>query len=346
MRLPDPLRAFCIALAVLARGFAPAGSEVRTGETFRLQPIPHQMLFDRVEIVAETGAELELIFENTDVMPHNLVVVRPGQLQALGKRQDDLEARGSSRAEQQAALEASPEVVSATKVLEPGQSAVLTLTVPAEPGRYSFACIVRGHWVTMNGTLRVVSTLSEDDLELNALPPRRTVDPPARTFVRDWTAGELDPLLEPLDRGEPPSSSEWVLGRALYRDLGCERCHDRFGSGEQLLGPSFGDLWRRHSVTEALRHVLDPSAFVAERYRTTLIETRDGRFYSGVLVASDDESVRLRADPLDPEAVLTLPRADVELEEASALSPMPSDLLSTLTAEEVRALFGYLLFEE
>ncbi|MEM1247087.1 MAG: plastocyanin/azurin family copper-binding protein [Acidobacteriota bacterium] len=315
-------------------------------ESFRIEPIPHQMLFDRREIVVEAGSEVELLFVNTDVMPHNLAVLSPASLQIVGPRQDVLEAEGGSRDALHGALESAEEVLAVTRELAPGETATLRFSAPDLEGSFSFACIVRGHWATMNGTLRVVAALSAEDRELNASPPLRTVDPPMRSFVREWTAAELEPVLAPLDRGQPPSSAEWVVGRGLYRDLGCEKCHDRFGAGDELLGPSFGDLWRRHSVAEALGHVLDPSSYVADRYRTTLIETLDGRFYSGVVVSSDAEAVRLRANPLDPEEILTLSREEIEVEEPSPLSPMPGDLLSTLSAEEVLALFGYLLFEE
>jgi len=82
---------------------------------------------------------------------------------------------------------------------------------------------------------------------------------------------------------------------------------------------------------------------VTDDYRTWLVETRDGRFYSGLLVGSDDEAVRIRSNPLDPNHVETIPREDIESLEESSLSPMPSGLLSTLQPSEVQDLIRYVL---
>ena len=44
---------------------------------FIVRAVREQMRFDTPRIVVEPGKAIEIIFENPDFMPHNLVVVRP-----------------------------------------------------------------------------------------------------------------------------------------------------------------------------------------------------------------------------------------------------------------------------
>src|SRR5262249_55475906 len=51
----------------------------------RIRTVPDQMLYDKERIAVKAGKEVEIIFENTDLMPHNLVVTEPGALQEVGE---------------------------------------------------------------------------------------------------------------------------------------------------------------------------------------------------------------------------------------------------------------------
>ena len=44
----------------------------------RLGTITDQMLFNKDRIAAEAGKPVEIVFENSDIMPHNFVVTKPG----------------------------------------------------------------------------------------------------------------------------------------------------------------------------------------------------------------------------------------------------------------------------
>src|SRR5262249_26839814 len=50
----------------------------------RIGTLHDQMLFDKERIVVKAGKEVEVVFENTDIMPHNLVFVQPGALEEVG----------------------------------------------------------------------------------------------------------------------------------------------------------------------------------------------------------------------------------------------------------------------
>ncbi len=43
-----------------------------------------QMSFDKERLVVQAGKPVEFVFENTDIMPHNFVIVTPGNLEKIG----------------------------------------------------------------------------------------------------------------------------------------------------------------------------------------------------------------------------------------------------------------------
>ena len=43
-----------------------------------------QMSFDKERLVVQAGKPVEFVFENTDIMPHNFVIVAPGKLEKVG----------------------------------------------------------------------------------------------------------------------------------------------------------------------------------------------------------------------------------------------------------------------
>lgn len=51
----------------------------------RLATVPDQMRYDLERIVVQAGKPFEVLFENTDLMPHNLVFLQPGSLAEVGE---------------------------------------------------------------------------------------------------------------------------------------------------------------------------------------------------------------------------------------------------------------------
>jgi azurin len=96
---------------------------------------------------------VELTFNNTDDMPHNVVVFRRGTMAQYEKElfgsmnEPDAQLRGF--------VPDSPNVLYATRLLNARESAILSFDAPAEPGEYPFVCSFPGHWLTMRGVLRV-----------------------------------------------------------------------------------------------------------------------------------------------------------------------------------------------
>jgi azurin len=118
-----------------------------------LKVVPEMLQFDKTLLTAKAGEKLIINLENPDGMQHNLLIIKVGTLQKVGKAADELLSNPKA-AEMQYVPKIS-EVLHATKLVNPGETVTLEFTVPSIPGDYPFVCTFPGHWRGMNGILRV-----------------------------------------------------------------------------------------------------------------------------------------------------------------------------------------------
>ncbi len=309
-------------------------------DVFIVRPLPHKMQYDRTLLYVEVGKPYEIVFDNTDIMPHNLVVTAPGAREAVGILAEKLGATPEGAIRQ--FVPDSPRVLAATNMLQTGQQQRLKLTAPAEPGEYPFVCTFPGHWRTMFGTIRVVKDISEIPLETEAAP----VNPAAaqlRPFVRKWQVADLAGSLNQLDA---PRSA--VRGKQLFQTLACATCHQLRGEGGKI-GPDLTEVSKKLATKKMDRlglitELLQPSKAIDEKFRTQVITTDDGKFFSGVIVFEDDKLIRLVTNPLENEAQPQEIRKDaIDERTASNVSIMPEGLLNTLTREEILDLLAFVV---
>ena len=57
---------------------------------FVIKTLRELMLYDRMRIVVEAGKPVEIILQNDDAMPHNLVVTAPGAREEIGKAAESM----------------------------------------------------------------------------------------------------------------------------------------------------------------------------------------------------------------------------------------------------------------
>jgi azurin/glucose/arabinose dehydrogenase len=122
---------------------------------FVIKAVREQLRYDTKELVVEAGKPFEVIFENPDLIPHNIVFVQPGSYQAVAtavqtQAPDKLDRQGRAYVP-----ENDPRVWGASKMLEAGQKETLRLTASAKEGIYEFVCTFPGHWAVMQGKLIV-----------------------------------------------------------------------------------------------------------------------------------------------------------------------------------------------
>ncbi|PZX56958.1 putative membrane-bound dehydrogenase-like protein [Algoriphagus ratkowskyi] len=124
------------------------------GTVIKIAVVPHEMKFNKTSIKVKAGTQVTIDFENPDFMQHNMVIGKKGSLEAIGKAADEL-ARDPKGAEQNFVPKI-PEVIVASRLVDPNGKESLVFTVPNEPGEYPFVCTVPGHWRLMNGIIIVV----------------------------------------------------------------------------------------------------------------------------------------------------------------------------------------------
>ena len=146
-----------VALAELAGRWAQANAA--DAGALRVQAVPNQMQFAPRELRVRAGQPVRLIFENPDLMPHNLLLVMPGAAEEVGLLADELASDPSGLAK--AYVPASPHVLQATPLVQPNERAELVFTAPSEPGRYPYLCTFPGHWRIMQGVMIVEAGGSE-----------------------------------------------------------------------------------------------------------------------------------------------------------------------------------------
>jgi glucose/arabinose dehydrogenase/azurin len=139
---------------------------------FVLRTVVEQMRYDTPRIVVEAGKPFEIIIENADFMPHNLAVVKPGTREKVGNasstmQPDQLDSQGRPF------VPKTPDVIAATKLLEPGTRETLKLTAPTQEGVYEYVCTYPGHWMIMWGQLVVTKDVEaylqkNPEVKLNA----------------------------------------------------------------------------------------------------------------------------------------------------------------------------------
>jgi azurin len=120
----------------------------------KLSVIKNEMKYDLKTFTVKAGKPVEITFENPDFMQHNLVITQIGTLKIVGEAADKLASHPNGA--EMNYVPAIPEVLFATKLVNPQQTVKLSFTAPSKPGEYPFVCTFPGHWSIMNGVMTVV----------------------------------------------------------------------------------------------------------------------------------------------------------------------------------------------
>ncbi|OJY85512.1 MAG: hypothetical protein BGP14_13650 [Sphingobacteriales bacterium 44-15] len=120
----------------------------------RLTAVSGRMAFDKTSITVTAGREIALIFENTDGMPHNVVILTPGSTEKAGKAAEAMAAQKDGY--EKSFIPNIPEVLFAMPLVSSGKNFRLDFKAPRKPGEYPFICSFPGHWQTMKGVINVV----------------------------------------------------------------------------------------------------------------------------------------------------------------------------------------------
>ena len=163
----------------------------------------------------------------------------------------------------------------------------------------------------------------------------------ASVVVRNWTFKELAADMHQAERGR-----SFERGKQLFASASCKSCHAMAGEGGTL-APDLTKLHermaKRPNAREAiLLEMIEPSAFLEDKYATYVLLLTNGRVVSGLVVKHTNKIIELITDPLQPKKVTRFGLGNIEMLKPTGVSAMPAGLLSTLTKDEIWDLLAYL----
>jgi len=304
----------------------------------RLGTIPDQMLFDKERLVVKAGKPFEVIFENTDLMPHNFVLLQPGSLEEIGNLAE-------STATEPGALERhfvprSSKVLLASRLLQPRDVEKLRYTAPTQPGVYPYVCTYPGHWRRMYGALYVVEDLDEYLLDPEGYLAKHPL-PPADNLLKyirprkEWKVEELASAVADLGSGRSYSN-----GKQLFSVASCVACHKLGGVGVEI-GQDLTKLDPKYTHLDILKEIIEPSAKIDDKFASYVFQTQDGQTITGLVLEENSNEIKIIENPLLKAQPLILKKADVAERKKSPTSMMPKGLLDKLTREEILDLLAY-----
>ena len=118
----------------------------------------------------------------------------------------------------------------------------------------------------------------------------------------------------------------------------CKKCH-RVGETGETLGPDLTEIGKKYPRDQILQQILEPSKSMDPKYIPYLLETTQGRVFSGLLESKDDTEVVLKDAGNKVHRFAT---SDVETLVRQQKSLMPDLLLRDMTAQQVADLLAYL----
>jgi putative heme-binding domain-containing protein len=121
--------------------------------------------------------------------------------------------------------------------------------------------------------------------------------------------------------------------------LACSKCHTIDGRTGKA-GPdlyAIGDKYARPNLIDA---ILQPSANIAVGYTTTIVTTKSGDEFTGILQQLNDAGVELVGADAKP---VRIPKLDIQQQRSSNISLMPEGLQAGLTLQEFNDLIEFLI---
>ncbi len=128
-----------------------------------------------------------------------------------------------------------------------------------------------------------------------------------------------------------------ALGAKVY-EKECAICHTLGNKGAKV-GPQLDGIGIR-GLDRILEDVLDPNRNVDQAFRTTVLNLKDGKSITGLLLREEGE-IYVMADAMGKE--VRVPKNTVDEKTVSPLSPMPANFADKIAEADFNNLLAYLL---
>jgi putative heme-binding domain-containing protein len=152
----------------------------------------------------------------------------------------------------------------------------------------------------------------------------------------------VDPAFLKVDWEQSLKEGDAERGRKLFgaEGLGCAKCHAATTDAITTGGPSLADARKRFTVAHLVESVLLPNKTISPVFKATLIVSKQGKTYSGLVTSETGEKVEMILTDTNKVTVAT---GDIDERKLQDLSPMPAGLVKT--PDELRDLLAFLLSE-
>lgn len=114
----------------------------------------------------------------------------------------------------------------------------------------------------------------------------------------EWAFLDLEAGVAAMEKGR-----SFVHGRELFRTASCISCHALGGVGTAF-GAELEKLDAKMTPVEIMRHIIEPSLKIDEKYRSTTVITDDGNVITGIVTEDTPTEIAivlnpvLKADPI------------------------------------------------
>jgi len=306
----------------------------------RLGTLLERMAYDKETLVVKAGKPVEIILENSDLMPHNFVILTPGSLTEIGMQSENDANKPEFQARQ--FVPNSNKVLAKSGLLQPRETQRISFVAPTKPGVYPYVCTYPGHWRRMYGALYVVADL--DAYQANpdaylASNPLKVEDEVLkdRRPRTEWKFADLSSSIEEMKHGRSFSA-----GKQMFTISACISCHKMEGLGQEF-GPDLTKLDPKYTKLDLLRHILEPSLKIDEKFQTYIFETKAGKTITGMIVADSPQAITIIENPLAKTPPKEIKKVDIETKTKSPVSLMPKGMLDKMTRDEIMDLLAYIL---
>lgn len=156
---------------------------------------------------------------------------------------------------------------------------------------------------------------------------------------KNYTNDDISVLAQGLE------DADIMNGKDMYLASLCNQCHVKGETGNPI-GPGLSTLAGRFSPEDVLKSIINPSETVSDQYAMRDLTLTSGRTFSAKVVSVDTDTMTISLNPFDPSNTQKIPVSDIQKNNPSKRSMMPSGLINRLNEEEVRDLLAYLLTRE
>ena len=131
-------------------------------------------------------------------------------------------------------------------------------------------------------------------------------------------------------------------GKRTFEAARCIVCH-RFDGNGGATGPDLTQAAGRFKMKDLVEAIVLPSKAVSDQYQAHVIQTVQGKVYTGRIISESENDVTVVTDPEDATKFAVIQRDDIEEMFVANQSLMPAGLLDQLNEEEVLDLLAYTL---